>query len=378
MNSLLEKSDIQTLIPKFSQYLISQHWLLLKDNGIVSIWGSPDKQLSIRLPNPASLAEDDAEFTEIALSKLARYLNSSTELVLQAILDSKFPPKLGQISFRIIADDVENGQISFQDGIELFKSTKRFIENFAKSAWKKSAILTTYKPENVADFINNVRLGQTEHGSYTVNIYYPIEQVSVEDDLSKTSFSEAVNQNISSGLSALASYLSEQADAPQNAGDFIQRGISTNLCHTLVSFSGKRQHRDLEITLHTLENNGSNQIFRLQNAKIEKLKHIAKQLAKDEYFFEKYEVIGKVIDRHSLSGNIEEGGKITVKMEIYGKLRNISINLNPEEYKLANKATNDGNLLQLVGKLFIKKGKGEMSDLTNIRILNNESLPLND
>ncbi|QLB18690.1 hypothetical protein [Mannheimia granulomatis] len=376
MNSLLEKSDIQTLVPKFTQYLESQHWRLLKDNDIVSIWGSPKNQISIRLPNPNNIAEDDVEFTNIALSKLASYLNSSTELVLQAILDTKVPAKLGRISFRIIADDVENGQISFQDGIELFKSTKRFIEDFSKSAWKKSAVLTSYKPEYVTDFINNVKLGQTAHGSYIINIFYPIEQLSIEDDFSQTSFSEIVSQNISSGLSALSSYLAEQPDAPKSAGDFIQKGISTNLCNTLVSFSGKHQHRDLEITLHSIENNVSNQIFSLQNGQVEKIRYIAKKLARDEYFFEKYEVIGKVIERHSLSGNIEEGGKITVKMEIYGKSRNIYINLNPDEYKLANQATNEGKLLQLVGKLSIKKEKGEMSDLVTIRILDNESLPL--
>lgn len=376
MNSLLEKSDIQTLIPKFTQYLESQHWRLLKDNGIVSIWGSPENQISIRLPNPNNTAEDDIEFTEIALSKLASYLKSSAELVLQAILDTKIPAKLGKISFRVIADDVENGKISFQDGIELFKSTKRFIEDFSKSAWKKSAVLTSYKPEYVIDFINNVKLGQTDHGSYIINVFYPIEQLSIEDDFSQTSFSEIVSQNISSGLSALSSYLTKQPNAPQSAGDFIQKGISTNLCNTLVSFSGKYQHRDLEIILHSTEDGVSNQIFTLQNGQIEKIKHIAKKLAKDEYFFEKYEVIGKVIDRHSLSGNIEEGGKITVKMEVYGKSRNIYINLSPEEYKLANQATNEGKLLQLVGNLSIKKEKGEMSDLVTIRILDNEPLPL--
>lgn len=376
MNSLLEKSDIQTLIPKFTQYLQSQNWRLLKDNGIVFIWAAPDGKISIRLPNPASPAEDDAEFTEIALIKLANYLNSSKELVLQAILDAAPPAKLGQISFRIIADDVENGQISFRDGVELFRTSKRFIENFAKTAWKKRATLTTHKPEPVANFIDNLKLGQTEHGSYTINVYYPIEQLSMEKELfQKTSFSEMVNQNISSGLLALSSYLTKQPDAPQSAGDFIQKGISANLCDTLVNFSGNKQHRDLEITLHSIGEQPS-QIFSLQNKQIEKIKRIAKELNQDEHIFEKYTVTGKVIERHSLSGNIEEGGRITVKMEVYGKFRNIQINLPPEEYKLANKATNDGNLLQLTGNLHIKKDKGEMSNLTRIRILDNESLPL--
>lgn len=376
MNSLLKKSDIQTLIPKFTQYLQSQHWRLLKDNGIVSIWGAPNNETSIRLPNPVTPSEDEAEFTEIALSKLASYLNSSEELILQSILDATLPAKLGKISFRIIADDVDNGQISFHDGVELFITTKRFIENFAKTAWKKSATLSTHKPELVANFINNVKLGQTEHGSYTINVYYPIEQLSMEEDLFQTrkSFSETVNQNISSGLSALSSYLTKQPDAPQNAGDFIQKGISIDLCDTLVRFSGKEEHRDLEITLHSVEMENPRQIFRLQNMQIKEIRHIANQLNKDEHFFDKYVVKGKVIARHSLSGNIEEGGRITVKMEIYGKLRSIQIDLNPEEYKLANKATNDGNLLELIGKLRIKKDKGEMSNLIGIRILENKPL----
>ena len=97
-------------------------------------------------------------------------------------------------------------------------------------------------------------------------------------------------------------------------------------------------------------------------------------MPKDEFEFEKYEVIGKVIERHSLSGNNEEGGRITVKTEVYGRMRSINVELDPEHYKLANLAVNENRQLRLFGKLHIKKGKGELICPTNIAILNDETL----
>ena len=50
--------------------------------------------------------------------------------------------------------------------------------------------------------MNEMQLGQTQKGSYVINVYYPIEQLSPSEDLTQTSFAECVNQNITSGLAA--------------------------------------------------------------------------------------------------------------------------------------------------------------------------------
>lgn len=380
MNDFLTEKNIAQFIPLLQQYLIQQGWHKVKENNVLSIWNkveAPSLATLLRLPNLANHAEDNVEFTLIALRKLADHLNSSEELVVQAVYDNRLPAQLGKISVRVIADDVQNGQIAFQEGIELFQTTKRFVENFAKSAWKKRAQHSNKKAASVVEFMKSVKLGQTQHGSYIVNVYYPIEQVPATNGaLMQTTFSEQVNYNIASGLAALSDYLDNTDNAPKDVGDFIQKGISTNLCETLVNFSGKNQHRDVELTLHTSRNDEHPQIFRLPKAKIHRIEHIATQLAKDEYRWKKYEVIGKVIDRHSLSGGIEEGGSITVKTEIYGKIRTIHIELDPTDYKLANEATNQGKPLQLIGALHIKQQRGEMSELQKIQIWDSEPLPL--
>lgn len=381
MNNFLTEKNITKFIPLLQQYLEQQGWHKVKENDVLSIWNkveNPSLAALLRLPNITSHATDNVEFTLIALRKLADYLNSSVTLIVQAIYDSKPVAQLGQISIRVIADDVKNGQIAFHDGIELFKSTKRLVENFAKSTWKKSAQFSSYKPDNVLEFMNTVKLGQTQQGSYVVNVYYPIEQPTVSDEalLPTTSFSELVSQNMASGLAALSSYLSGENNAPKSAGDFVQKGISTNLCGTLISLSGKNRHRDVEVTLHASHKQEENQIFLLPKNKVKRIASISEQLAKDEYWLENFTLVGKVIERHSLSGGIEEGGRITVKAEIFGKGRNIHIELCPEDYKLANKATNSGKPLHLIGKLYVKQQKGEMTDLTKIQIWENEQLPI--
>ena len=58
--------------------------------------------------------------------------------------------------------------------------------------------------------MNEMQLGQTQKGSYVINVYYPIEQLSPSEDLTQTSFAECVNQNITSGLAALSAYLNNE------------------------------------------------------------------------------------------------------------------------------------------------------------------------
>ena len=61
-------------------------------------------------------------------------------------------------------------------------------------------------------------------------------------------------------------------------------------------------------------------------------------------------------------------------MEIYGRMRSINVELDPQNYKLANRAVNKNKQLRLFGELRIKKGKGELIQPTNISILDNERL----
>ena len=63
-----------------------------------------------------------------------------------------------------------------------------------------------------------------------------------------------------------------------------------------------------------------------------------------------------------------------MKMEIYGRMRSINVELDPQNYKLANRAVNKNKQLRLLGKLRIKKGKGELIQPTNISILDDERL----
>ena len=374
--SILAKINLQTFIPLFEEFLTKQGWVRLKQLEAFSIWNikeNPSFDTDIRLLNLKTESYiDDIEFTENAIKKLAHYFSSSAELIIQAILNKSNIIKQGKISFRVIANDVIDGKIAFKDGIELLKSSRAFIENFARSAQKKKAVFHGKKTADVITFMDEVKLGQTQQGSYIVNVYYPVEQLSINEDLSQTSFSECVSQNISSGLNALSDYLNQRNNAPKDTGDFVQKGISVNLCESLIRLSGKNQHRDIEITVYDETQN--KQTFTLTHSDVNKIKSISTQLQKEEYNFPHYEVIGKVIERHSLSGNNDEGGRITVKMEIYGRIRSINVELDTQQYKLANQAVDQGNMLRLIGALLIKKQRGEITNLQQIDILNNEKL----
>ena len=70
MNSVLRKSDIQTLIPQIKSYLVKQNWVKIKESEALSIWCAPDKKTTVRIINPNIQAEDSLEFIESKISQL--------------------------------------------------------------------------------------------------------------------------------------------------------------------------------------------------------------------------------------------------------------------------------------------------------------------
>ena len=52
MNSVLRKSDIQTLIPQIKSYLVKQNWVKIKESEALSIWCAPDKKTTVSIINP--------------------------------------------------------------------------------------------------------------------------------------------------------------------------------------------------------------------------------------------------------------------------------------------------------------------------------------
>lgn len=377
MSKLLDVNKIAYYIEMIEKFLSDHDWHRLKEYDTFSVWNlkeNPTFKTDIRLPiNSNNEYVDDIDLIEEAINKLAIIFNSNFEFILQSIINKQPINSVSKISFRVISDDVKKGNIPLDEGIDLITNVKKFIENIAKATETKKTRFTSYKSKDIIDFMGTIQLGQTEIGSYLVNLHYPISQTDTLDNINKVeqSFSECVDNDIEIGLRTLTEIVNEDKYI-NDIATLVKKGISANLCDSLIDLTGSSRNRDVEIILH----NKTKKLtpFYFDKTKISLIEKISKKLYQDEFILDNFTVTGYVVDRHSLSGNLLEGGKISIKMSILYKMRNINIDLNTEQYYMANEAVKLACQISITGKLLIKKANGTLVNISDIKIVEQKEI----
>ena len=78
-----------------------------------------------------------------------------------------------QVKFRVKSEMTEDGYIPLVEGVQLLENTKEMLIASFLSVNNKRKNFTGPHPETVDEVINNIKMGQTEEGSFIINIYLP-------------------------------------------------------------------------------------------------------------------------------------------------------------------------------------------------------------
>ena len=374
MNYFLTEKNIQQFIPKLHQYLTQQGWRKTKENEVLSIWNkseNPTLATLLRLPKVRTEPfDDDVEFLWVALEKLAGYFDSTPEYLVQAVIAHKPVAKQGKVSIRIIGDEVNDGALPFMESLTLLPSVKKLLESFAKSAKALKPKHTNYQSKEVRDFIDTLKLGQTEKGSFILNVIYPIEEpITANTDLHPMSFAECVQSRMVTALSQL----NHQLNTPQETlGDLVNSGVSADLCDALAAMTGTKGNNDVEIKLYESTHP---YIFYFNKANTPKVKAISEKLFNEQVSFNHYTIEGVVTNRHTATGNLNDGSTIMVKTLLFDKARNITIHLAEKDAAIPEQAVANGLSIKITGNLHLNGTRGTMTDIQKVE-LNAEQIEL--
>jgi len=152
---------------------------------------------------------------------------------------------------RIRADvDSEDGSIAIDAGVEFIKNARRMLLATACAAVSPQPVYRAGANKDASVYMNNVRLGQTEHGSFVVTMLANVPpRVQLDLDFSDTDeTSEPMERQVSlllmKALRATKSVIaaSNSGDAPVFNQSVVEKGVSANLCEALSSLveSGER------------------------------------------------------------------------------------------------------------------------------------------
>lgn len=370
-------SSISSITPDcMSGYLCANGWVEFEIDDQISVWRiEGDNEFEILQPLKESLRDYRSRIFD-ALIILEKVERRSLELIASDILN--FSADI--IKIRIIHEDVESGSIPLDDGVALFEKARELLVSIVRSTFTKKRYFSGGKlPEEIGHYLSSMRLGQTEHGSYVVNLIAPIytsesEQV---DDF-KSSLTRAVTNTLSKSLSAIAESIDEyKGSNNERAFDLaVEKGVSANFCDALVGIAGGSKARDFEIKIsmskkeHCLEE--GLKLSHSFNANIFPFIEKASEYYKDNYVIE-----GKLISGHVVKLTHEhdaENGSITIDASVNGRNKHVTLDLSVQDYWKAYHAHKDHDVVEVVGDLYVSPKSAKLLNPQRFKIISSGDL----
>jgi hypothetical protein len=371
MSREFEKA-IDSITPELLQsYLETQNWI--KDGNIsdqATIWHREHDELyghEVIQPSNSNIRSYGQRLVE-AFKAIAEFENRE----ISAVVDDMLNFSLDLIKVRVEHPDVEGGTIPLDDGVLLIERSRDLLIASTLSTFKKQKVFSGSRSQDVQDFLSKLKLGQTEVGSFVVNLISPIEiNRNAQKDGCETSLARSVSVNLARSLTAISAAVSKYSDS-KSIFDFeetVGKGVSANLCDALIGLSGRTKSRCFSIKIKTggLEaepiNFYNNYEFSPQSIPY---LEAASEYLKGRYTVKNFHVSGLVSVLKHLPN--DEYGQVTVKALIKGKLKSITIQLPLEEYWLAFDAHRTGNEVSCHGTLNVSPRSAQLLEPSSFEV----------
>lgn len=231
--AITDKQSFAVLNPlDVRAYLVDTGWRedrVLPNLG--SFWHHPANEfIQVPLPYDRSVADFTDRMRDV-VEGLAEFERRSQLAVLSDL------ERAGQdiLRVRLVRPEIADGTVPLEQGVDLLEAarTALYASAWAASSKRRRAYYSSRPPKSVTDFIEGVRLGQTERGSYVVAIETPIPP-ELHDQTEQTAepFARRVTKTLLEALSTLREAANAgNAKAIENA---VSSGVSANLCKALA------------------------------------------------------------------------------------------------------------------------------------------------
>ncbi len=195
----------------------------------IAVYHRPDSRLhQVIIPTDPTLA-DYGEAVAETVRKLAEFEKRPAREVLEHLL---LPPA-DVLRFREVSPDAEAGNLPFDHAVRMINGTRRLLLSAAHSVLVPQAYHQRLSRSEAEEFVNRCRLGQTERGSFVLNVACPLELQLALPGLASDPFARRVTNLLMLSLETLA-----RAADTARAVDLLDQtrnpGISANLCESLL------------------------------------------------------------------------------------------------------------------------------------------------
>ena len=278
---------------------------------------------------------------------------------------------------RVRVDDGDG--IPLGSGEDLIAGTRSMLIATTCSLSNPRAVYRGITKE-ATDLVNQVRLGQTEQGSYVVVLHTPVVTARTptmlddpEDDFAPPH--RRMIRRLTEALMTTREALGrgDLASAGEIMDSVVSKGVSANLCESLVDLIRAFSSLDIGVTwARTRPERSRREAFRFFKPDVQHLE-AASRLFRELRPQPNAQLVGAVVQLRRVES--ESDGNIRLRAEVEGCLRSVTANLNPPDYDLAIQAHRDKAAVIVTGTL---ERVGERWHLQNPSITGTVPLSLDE
>lgn len=278
---------------------------------------------------------------------------------------------------RVRAPEAEDdGSVRIEAGVELFSHARDLLLSAACAATEPRATYRAGKNKEAASYMDRVRLGQTEHGSFVVTLLAPVPpalQQPLQQELwplqTEEPYDRLVTRRLADGLRSAR----KAAEEAIRGGEFqpfqraILDGVSANMCEALSSLIERGEGLEVSITwARTRPTPEARRTIEFSRSDGEVFQEAARILrAHEPRPDEQLEGYVTGLDRKVSQSD----GRITLKTWIDGRPVSVRTYLTPEAYSLALAAHDDRSAVALTGDLKRDGHRWQLDNPRDVRIV---------
>lgn len=351
-------------------YLGASGWFEDGELGkFATIWHRPDSEdAEVVLPESTRAKDFSARMLD-AVGVLGAFEGRSPLEIANAIAGTANDT----VRIRVFHSDVDGGTIPLEDGVLLNQKARDLMAAVALSTISKRKHFEGPRPPEAVEYLASLRLGQTEEGSYIVNVIAPsvIPATNNMETIPLASFSSVVSDTLTSSLAALStavdSFVHEADLTVFDAA--VSKGVSANFCDALVGFSGSERTRGFEVSVAHAK---SGQPHIEPMTFVFDSMGVSSIVAAAEYYRDNYVVDGIVV-----SGFIkrldrkpgDESGTVTIAATLRGVDKNVSVELGKTDYLEAVTAHRANEIVRVSGDVHVTARTAKVLNPTDFRVI---------
>jgi len=344
-------------------YLRASAWILQKSSPTSSLWTRDfeGQQFEVLLPQDQSFRDFALRMGELLQTLAIAEARSQADVYADLLTTYA-----DVIRIRIADPEFDDGTIPLEVHAQVAPKVRDLLLAAACSALQRRAVWHTRKPEQAMKQVRQLRVGQTERGSYVLTVISnvgPALQPRRQGVLFETEppYERKVTQMLALSLASLA-HASQDAALSQDFQRFdesVAHGVSANLCDAVAGLWGEDdRNRTLEFSFswspaRALDNHFPSHI-KFTSGQIPLIRE-ASRLLRDRSPCEEFELEGAVVKLERPEG--QRTGRVTVIGSIEGKSHRVLLELTDPHYQTAIVAHQQVQPLRCVGTL-VRRGRG--------------------